>query len=122
MAKTNISEAMQAAIGGELSRSTSFPITDSDIRRWAIAIYYPDDPPKLFWDAEYAAHSRGCGRCQGAPVPAGKVQHGNRRRFRAIIFRKRRTRAAATSAFSIYRKTRLIQREKYESAISAIGG
>ncbi len=58
MAKTNISEAMQAAIGGELSRSTSFPITDSDIRRWAVAIYYPEDPPRLFWDADYAAQTR----------------------------------------------------------------
>jgi MaoC dehydratase-like protein len=57
MAKTNISEAMQAVVGGELSRSTSFPITDSDIRRWAVAIYYPEDPPRLFWDADYAAQT-----------------------------------------------------------------
>ena len=55
MAKTNISDAMQAAIGGELSRGTSFPITDSDIRRWAIAVYYPEPAPRLFWDADYAA-------------------------------------------------------------------
>jgi len=61
VAKTNISEAMQTAIGGELSRSTSFPITDSDIRRWAIAIYYPEDPPRLFWDADYAAQTRHAG-------------------------------------------------------------
>ena len=57
MAKTNISEAMQAVVGGELSRGTSFPITDSDIRRWAVAIYYPEDPPRLFWDAGYAAQT-----------------------------------------------------------------
>jgi N-terminal half of MaoC dehydratase len=57
MAKTSISAAMQAAIGGELGRSTSFPITDSDIRRWAVAIYYPEDPPRLFWDADYAAQT-----------------------------------------------------------------
>jgi N-terminal half of MaoC dehydratase len=57
MAKTNISEAMQGAIGGELSRSTSFPISDSDIRRWAVAVYYPEDPPRLFWDADYAAQT-----------------------------------------------------------------
>ena len=61
MAKTNISEAMQTAIGGELSRSTSFPVTDSDIRRWAIAIYYPEDPPRLFWDADYATQTRHAG-------------------------------------------------------------
>jgi hypothetical protein len=46
---------MHKAIGGELSRAVSFPVTDSDIRRWAVAVYYPDDPPRLFWDAEYAA-------------------------------------------------------------------
>jgi hypothetical protein len=61
MAKTNISEAMQAVVGGELSRSTSFPITDSDIRRWAVAIYYPEDPPPLFWDADYAAQTSHAG-------------------------------------------------------------
>jgi hypothetical protein len=58
MAKTVISDAMQGAIGGELGRTVSFPITDSDIRRWAVAIYYPEDPPRLFWDAEYAAGTR----------------------------------------------------------------
>ena len=34
MAKTNISEAMQTAIGGELSRSTSFPITPQTARSY----------------------------------------------------------------------------------------
>jgi hypothetical protein len=57
MAKTVISEAMRAVIGGELGRSVSFPVTDSDIRRWAVAVYYPEDPPPLFWDAEYAART-----------------------------------------------------------------
>jgi hypothetical protein len=46
---------MRDVIGLELRRSTSFPITDSDIRRWAIAVYYPEPAPRLFWDAEYAA-------------------------------------------------------------------
>jgi hypothetical protein len=57
MATTVISDAMRAAIGGELGRSVSFPVTDSDIRRWAVAVYYPEDPPPLFWDAEYAART-----------------------------------------------------------------
>ena len=52
--KTHISPEMQAAIGRETGRKVSFPISDSDIRRWAIAIYYPEEPPRLFWDAEYA--------------------------------------------------------------------
>jgi hypothetical protein len=55
VAKTVISDDMRKAIGGELGRSVSFPITDSDIRRWAVSVYYPDDPPRLFWDAGYAA-------------------------------------------------------------------
>lgn len=53
--KTHISPEMEAAVGSELGRRVSYPVTDSDIRRWAIAIYYPDEPPRIFWDAEYAA-------------------------------------------------------------------
>jgi hypothetical protein len=26
------------------------PIADSDIRRWAIAVYWPEAPPRRFWD------------------------------------------------------------------------
>ena len=50
-----ITPEMTAAVGSELARSVSFPITDSDIRRWAIAVSYPEPPPRLFWDAGYAA-------------------------------------------------------------------
>ena len=53
--RTHITPQMRDIIGLELRRSTSFPITDSDIRRWAIAVYYPESAPRLFWDAEYAA-------------------------------------------------------------------
>lgn len=55
MTTTAISDDMRKAIGGELGRSVSFPVTDSDIRRWAVAVYYPDAPPPLFWDAGHAA-------------------------------------------------------------------
>ena len=47
---TYITDEMEAAVGSELSRQVSFPITTSDIRRWAIAIYFPEPPPPLFWD------------------------------------------------------------------------
>src|ERR1700683_98095 len=57
MAKTNISEAMQGVVGGERGRLTSVPIRDSATRRWRVAIYYPEDPPRLFWDADYAAQT-----------------------------------------------------------------
>jgi hypothetical protein len=49
---------MRAAIGREYRRATSFPISESDIRRWAMAIYYPEPPPPLFWDADYARGTR----------------------------------------------------------------
>jgi len=55
MPDTYITPQMRDIVGLELRRATSFPITDSDIRRWAIAVYYPDAAPRLFWDAEYAA-------------------------------------------------------------------
>ena len=50
--RTHITPQMRDVVGLELRRSTSFPITDSDIRRWAIAVYYPEPAPRLFWDAE----------------------------------------------------------------------
>ncbi|HEY1465620.1 MAG TPA: MaoC family dehydratase N-terminal domain-containing protein [Acidimicrobiales bacterium] len=54
-ATTYISPAMAAAVGTELSRQVSFPIAESDIRKWAIAVYYPEPPPRMFWDRDFAA-------------------------------------------------------------------
>lgn len=34
------------------------PISASDIRKWAIAVYWPDKPPRLYWDEEYARQTR----------------------------------------------------------------
>jgi hypothetical protein len=52
---SHITEAMQGAIGGEIDRRVAYPLTESDIRRWAMACYYPEEPPRLYWDAEHAA-------------------------------------------------------------------
>jgi hypothetical protein len=52
---THVTDAMMAAIGGEIARRVSYPIAASDIRRWALATYYPEEPPRLYWDADYAA-------------------------------------------------------------------
>lgn len=41
--------------GGE---RTSPPISESDIRKWAIATYWPEQPPPIYWDAEYAKTTR----------------------------------------------------------------
>jgi hypothetical protein len=43
-----VSPEMHAAVGTELWRLVSFPISESDIRRWAVAIYYPEPPPHGF--------------------------------------------------------------------------
>lgn len=45
---SNISPEMTAAIGTEISRRVSFPVTDSDIRRWALAVYWPEEPPARY--------------------------------------------------------------------------
>jgi N-terminal half of MaoC dehydratase len=53
---TWISEEMKALVGREYGTSRqSLPISLSDIRRWAAAIYWPEPPPKLYWDEDYAA-------------------------------------------------------------------
>lgn len=54
---TYISEQMRAAVGREQSRAVSFPVSESDIRKWALAVYYPQQPPRRFWDAAAAAAS-----------------------------------------------------------------
>ena len=55
---TFISAGMAGAVGRTISRRKSFPVVESDIRRWAIAVYWPDPPPRCFWDADYAAGTR----------------------------------------------------------------
>lgn len=52
---SNISPAMKAAVGQEMGRRTSHPVSVSDIRKWALAVYWPADPPALFTDPRYAA-------------------------------------------------------------------
>ncbi|MDQ7905546.1 MaoC family dehydratase N-terminal domain-containing protein [Phytohabitans sp. ZYX-F-186] len=37
------------------------PVTATDIRRWAIATYWPERPPALYVDEEYAATTRWAG-------------------------------------------------------------
>jgi hypothetical protein len=51
---TLVNDEMKAAVGVEISRRTSFPIDPSDIRRWAVAVYFPEPPPAFFWDPEVA--------------------------------------------------------------------
>jgi hypothetical protein len=55
VAKTWITDEMRALVGREYgTERVSVPISLSDIRKWAMAVYYPEVPPRLFWDEEYA--------------------------------------------------------------------
>ena len=54
-----ITDAMRAWVGSKAPPLTSPPISESDIRRAAIAIYWPEVPPGVYWDAEHAAITRG---------------------------------------------------------------
>jgi len=58
MPESNVSAAMRDAVGRQLTRRVSFPVSESDIRRWAIAVYYPQEPPRQFWDEAYAKSTR----------------------------------------------------------------
>jgi hypothetical protein len=55
MTASLVSDEMRAAVGTHLWRLVSYPVSESDIRRWAVAVYYPEEPPRLFWDAGYAS-------------------------------------------------------------------
>lgn len=56
--QTHISDEMRALAGTQLSSRVSYPIAESDIRRWAVAVYYPEDPPAEFIDPAVAATTR----------------------------------------------------------------
>jgi hypothetical protein len=51
---TNVSDAMRGALGNLLTRRTSYPVSESDIRRWALAVYWPERPPSVFLEAHRA--------------------------------------------------------------------
>jgi hypothetical protein len=55
---TYVTEAMLEARGVWRDSRMSSPIAASDIRRWAIATYWPEEPPPIYWDAEFAAGTR----------------------------------------------------------------
>ena len=43
-------------VWGSVRRSP--PVSESDIRKWAIAVYWPETPPRIYWDVDYAATTR----------------------------------------------------------------
>ena len=55
---TYVTAPMRTAQGQWVDGRTAPPVTQTDIRRWAMATFYPEKPPRLYWDAEYAATTR----------------------------------------------------------------
>jgi hypothetical protein len=49
-----VTDEMRATEGVWGEETVSFAVDVSDIRRWAQAVYWPEEPPRLYWDAEYA--------------------------------------------------------------------
>ena len=55
---TYITDEMRASIGIWRDMRTSPPVSLSDIRKWAIATYWPQQPPPIYWDAAYGASTQ----------------------------------------------------------------
>ncbi len=55
---TYITPEERAQIGVEKEGGSTYPVSSSDIRKWAIAVYWPEKPPRLFWDEEYAKKTK----------------------------------------------------------------
>lgn len=53
-----ITDDIRKMLNVERDVAMSPPISESDIRKWAIAVYWPETPPQIFWDADYASQSR----------------------------------------------------------------
>lgn len=53
-----ITDEIRQMLNVERDVMLSPPISESDIRKWAIAVYWPETPPRLFWDAEYTKTTR----------------------------------------------------------------
>jgi hypothetical protein len=49
---------MAAIVGQPYGVTVSYPVTASDIRRWAIAVYHPEPPPAHYLDPDAEAEGR----------------------------------------------------------------
>ncbi len=54
MTETYLNDTVINANGTPCSRSVSYPIEASAIRKWAMAVYWPEPAPEVFMNAEYA--------------------------------------------------------------------
>jgi hypothetical protein len=54
MSDTYMTAEIREWLDVERDIAVSPPISENDIRKWAIAVYWPETPPKLYWDADHA--------------------------------------------------------------------
>lgn len=57
-ARSLVTPELEARRGIWLRERHSEPVGASAIRRWAIAVYWPEKPPRLYWDEEHARGTR----------------------------------------------------------------
>ncbi len=58
MSDTYITEEIRSMLNVERDIMISPPIAENDIRKWAIAVYWPETPPRHYWAAAYAKTTR----------------------------------------------------------------
>lgn len=56
--ETFVGPELEAAKGRWSEPKRSPAIAASDVRKWAIATYWPETPPPIYWDEAYAATTR----------------------------------------------------------------
>jgi N-terminal half of MaoC dehydratase len=59
--ETLVTPELEVQKGIWTNEVVSDPISVSDIRKWAIAVYWGERPPKIYWDEEYAKTTRWSG-------------------------------------------------------------
>jgi acyl dehydratase len=56
--QTLVTDEMRRQQGEWGPARVSPAVSESDIRKWGIAVYWPERPPRIYWDAEYARTTR----------------------------------------------------------------
>ena len=56
--ETLVTKDMEERKGVWGEERTAPPVSESDIRKWGIASYWPEQPPRIFWDEAYAKGTR----------------------------------------------------------------
>jgi hypothetical protein len=56
--ETLVTPQLEAQKGVWTAEQVSDPISASDIRKWAIAVYWGETPPRIYWDEQYAKSTR----------------------------------------------------------------